>query len=321
MRRLASVQRIQDVQPIKGADRIAIAQILGWQCVVGKDQFKPGDFCVYFEIDSMIPDALGDFGRLRTRRFRKALSQGLALETKILPEGTTELIEGLDVTEILGVTQYEPLVKLPGIGNRSDPSTLKPFPAMVSKTDELRVQSYPELLQAIQGKAYTITLKYDGSSATYVDVGSGFLACSRNFQRKRADDCIWWKIAAKYKLEELLTGSNYAIQGEIVGPGIQSNRMGLSDHEFRVFTVFDHNEGRRMTQPELEGFCYHRGLLPVETLYAGVDFQYTLSEVLDLAKGNYAGTGHPREGIVVRNLSGLISFKAINNDYLEKVDE
>ena len=55
MRKLASIQRIWKIEPIEGADRIELAHVLGWQCVVNKGQFQPMDIGVYFEIDSFLP--------------------------------------------------------------------------------------------------------------------------------------------------------------------------------------------------------------------------------------------------------------------------
>ena len=51
MRKLASIQKVWKVEPIEGADRIELAHVLGWQCVVNKGQFQNMDTAVYFEID------------------------------------------------------------------------------------------------------------------------------------------------------------------------------------------------------------------------------------------------------------------------------
>ena len=93
MRKLASIQRIWKMDPIEGADRIELANVLGWQCVVNKGQFQPMDLAVYFEIDSFLPvreefefmratsyrktDIMGEGFRLRTMKFRGQVSQGL----------------------------------------------------------------------------------------------------------------------------------------------------------------------------------------------------------------------------------------------------
>ena len=102
-RKLASVQRIKDIQPIPNADNIEVATVLGWHCVVRKGEFKPGDLCVYFEIDSLLP-MTDDFSfmknqkpvksyvdgkeyvgyRLKTITLRGQISQGLCLPMSIL---------------------------------------------------------------------------------------------------------------------------------------------------------------------------------------------------------------------------------------------
>ena len=112
-RKLATVQKILNINPIVGADRIEVATVLGWQCVIAKkDNFKIGDLVVYFEIDSILPDKpIFDFMRdrkfkVKTIRLKKQISQGLIMPISILPEKKWN--EGDDVTEILEVTKYDP---------------------------------------------------------------------------------------------------------------------------------------------------------------------------------------------------------------------
>ena len=90
-RKLATIQTIIKIEPIEGADQIEKATILGWQLVVKKGDFKVGDSCCYFEIDSFLPirpefeflrkaclkkleDGTEGF-RIRTIRLRKQISQ------------------------------------------------------------------------------------------------------------------------------------------------------------------------------------------------------------------------------------------------------
>ena len=81
-RKLASVQRIYKIEPIEGADRIELAHVLGWQCVVNKDQFQPGDLGVYFEIDSFLP-IRPEFEFLRSSSYTKTdLGEGFKLRTQ-----------------------------------------------------------------------------------------------------------------------------------------------------------------------------------------------------------------------------------------------
>lgn len=114
MRHLATIRNIASIRPIPGADKIEVAQIDGWECVVAKaDKFKLGDKVVYIEIDSIVPERPG-FEFLRDRKFRvrtiklrKQISQGLVLPLTILPEGKQYNIND-DVTDILGIKKYDP---------------------------------------------------------------------------------------------------------------------------------------------------------------------------------------------------------------------
>ena len=82
MRKLASIQRIWKIEPIEGADRIELAHVLGWQCVVNKGQFKEMDLAVYFEIDSFLP-VCEPFEFLRKSSYKKSdiMGEGFLLRT------------------------------------------------------------------------------------------------------------------------------------------------------------------------------------------------------------------------------------------------
>lgn len=54
-RELCYVVKIDDIKPIEGRDRVECAVVGGWTIMVRKDQFEPGDFGIYFEIDSQVP--------------------------------------------------------------------------------------------------------------------------------------------------------------------------------------------------------------------------------------------------------------------------
>lgn len=181
-RKLASIQKILNIRPIEGADKIEVATILGWECIVMKNEFKVGDLVCYFEIDSLIPleekfkflekfcatkknddDSIGY--RIKTIRMRKQISQGLVLPCSILVNEDKETIsveEGMDVTDYLGVKLYQPPI----------PATMKGlvkgnFPSFIPKTDETRVQLLQNVLTRNKGTKCYITEKIDGTSVTF----------------------------------------------------------------------------------------------------------------------------------------------------------
>ena len=76
-RKLASVVEIESCEPIFGADRLSVAKMVGkgWQVVVGRNEFKKGDLCVYFEIDSYLDPKDERYAFLRERCLRKIVSK------------------------------------------------------------------------------------------------------------------------------------------------------------------------------------------------------------------------------------------------------
>ena len=116
-RKLASIRKISDIQPIPNADAIEKAVVDGWEVVVAKkDNFKVGDLVIYIEIDSIVPKTEGfEFlkkknYRIRTIKMRGQISQGLILPLSFLD--TQKRLFGYklgdDVTEILGIKKYDP---------------------------------------------------------------------------------------------------------------------------------------------------------------------------------------------------------------------
>jgi RNA ligase (TIGR02306 family) len=333
-RKLVSIQTVESIAPIAGADQIVAARVMGWNVVVKKGEFTPGDPCVFFEIDSVLPQGapwaefLRPHGfRVKTLKLRGVLSQGLALPVSIL--GGEVPPRGIDLRDRLGVTKYEPV--LPDAREVAGP-----FPSEVPKTDEIRLQSALGVLEELRGQAFYVSTKCDGTSSTFfrpVD-GSALVACSRNWALRPGPNPVW-RIAEAHRLAEVLP-PGVAIQGELCGPGIQKNRLGLAAVELRVFSVYDARPGagRFLGYQEFVAFCAERGLttVPVEQVIEGdaaARFDHSLDAWLERARGLYAGTRNRKEGIVVRplvetpsaTLGGRLSFKVINNDYLLKDED
>ena len=338
-RKLASIQYVHNITPIEGAEKIECVHVLGWQCVANKGQFSIGDKCIYMEVDSFLPvcerfeflrassfkenEIMGAGFRLKTMKFRGQISQGLVQPLEILPEGKYEI--GDDVTELLGIRKWEIEERV-----SNDGTVIAEFPSEISKTDELRVQSYPELIEEFKSvKGYYISTKMDGCSVTMYKSGGHFGVCGRNYEYADDDKCDMWKYAHEHRVEERLKENNLddiAIQGEFCGPGIQKNRLNLKTPEWYVFTVTDIKTNTRLSMYKTEEICKLLGLNMVPVEEVEEEFKYkNVDELLERAKGKYA-SGRNKEGIVIRpvetvysnTIAGPLSMKVINNDYLLK---
>lgn len=331
-RALAHIERISRIDPIPGADAIEVASVLGWKVVVKRGEFQPGDLAVYMEIDSVPPDEpvyrflwknaeqRPNNYRIRTVKLRGQISQGILFPLSVVdaPESIKHVIgiEGTDVTERLGVTKYEPPLP-PGAGD-----IVGQFFDGVPKTDEERVQSETgqRLLAALQGRAYYITVKCDGSSMTVAMHDGEPKVASRNYRLAPGDNPYYRAAERGGLLDFVRTYPNLAVQGELVGPGIQGNRLGLTDHECRVFTIYDRDMGQRLSWVEMQ----ETGLSLVPLVVGPTfGFGYGQDDLLSLAEGKYDGTNNEREGIVIRSADPFdqISFKAISNRFLLKGGE
>ncbi|HEX7842340.1 MAG TPA: RNA ligase family protein, partial [Kofleriaceae bacterium] len=201
----------------------------------------------------------------------------------------------VDLRDRLGVTKFE--VALPDAREIAGS-----FPARVPKTDEIRLQSALGVLDEIRGKEFYVSTKCDGTSATYVrDGGAGFIAASRNWALARGANHVW-RLAERYQLEDRIP-VDVAIQGEVCGPGIQKNRLGLDDVDLFVFNVYDLRAGAFLELDALRAFCADRGLrtVPIERVVRGDDavrFDHSLDAWLEAARGSYAGTRQRKEGVV-----------------------
>jgi len=333
---LASIQKVLSVEPITNADALEKVKVLGWNVVAKKGEFKPGDLCIYIEIDTIVPDRPEfeflrnkDF-RIRTIKLRGEMSQGIVFPVSTFSfPSTLPLVEGTDVTEFLGVRKYEKPVppSMRGVirGN---------FPSYVPKTDETRIQAAPKLLQEMRGICCYSTVKMDGTSATYIMRDGEYHVCSRNTDFKLTDENkgnVYIEMGNKYGLEEKMRklGRNIAIQGEICGPSIQKNRMCLPEIDLFVFNVYDIDKGQYMGLSEMSDIVNLFELKMVPFIECFMFNYKTVEDVLKAAEGFYKGTKNRREGIVIRPteerysevLKGRMSFKAVNNEYLLKDEE
>ncbi len=332
MRKLATIRRIEAIDPIPGADAIEVATVGGWKVVVKKGEFWVDSMAVYLEVDSWVPNTLAPFltkaghhpkvfegiegERLKTVKLRGQLSQGLLLPSTVAFDQDVIPLEGEDVTELLGIVKWERPVpaQLAGLvkGN---------FPTLIPKTDQERVQNLSKEIAACQGMRFEVTEKLEGSSMTCYLIDGEFGVCSRNLDLKRDENNSFWAVAIRDGIEEKLRahGRQIAIQGELIGPGIQDNIYRLSKPEYRVFDIYDIVAGEYMNPHDRRVLVEQLGLTHVPVLETEFVLDIAVDGLITKADGKSVMgdiTGPLREGIVFKQVDGGMTFKAISNRYL-----
>lgn len=342
-RKLVTIRKVSEIRPIPDADAIELAIVDGWQCVVKKNQFNVGDKVFYFEIDSFLPFSKPQFEflrpnngrmtvfngveghRLRTIKLRKQLSQGL-----LVPVDYDELLADPnfnddleDYSEYWGVQLYEKPLPAQLAG-----TVRSTFPSFIPKTDQERVQNLTQTLaRRVKDQAeefFEVTIKLDGSSMTVYRRDDDIGVCSRNLSLKENDDNTFWKVAKQEGLIDTLNkaGRNLALQGELVGEGIQNNVEKIKGQRFYLFDIYDIDAGRYFTPTERLEFVSNYPVNHVPILYTtdllsfdGIE-EANVSEILAAADGPSINTDI-REGIVFKShRDPSFSFKAISNSYL-----
>jgi RNA ligase (TIGR02306 family) len=289
-RKLVTIRKVAKIEPIEKADAIECLTVDGWKIVSKKGEFAEGDNCVFFEIDSILPDREpfkflvdkngkefenGRGARLRTIKLRGQVSQGLALPVALFPEVTEEMnrllddpefggsVEDMGFDELVGVYKYEPKISANMAGQQRGN-----YPHWLPKTDQERVQNcYGAYVRRghFENSLWCAEEKLEGSSMTiYVDRDGENGVTSRNIDLKLDQEGNIFVDAAKAsglldalkefheigKADQPDEPPAIAIRGELIGPGIQGNIYGLEENEFRVFDVYVGNFRRYMTPQE-----------------------------------------------------------------------
>ena len=350
MRKLATIQRITNLMPIEGGDFIELASILGWKVVVKKGEFYVNSLVVYIEIDSLLPERSefeflkNDKFRVRTKKMRGVVSQGIAFPLDILPEevhwhineleatskipalsvlGTIDSPIGMDVTELLHIEKYEAPIPAELSGDAKGG-----FPGFMMITDEDRIQILPHIPQEYASQSFITTEKLDGSSGSFYWKNGMFGVCGRNYEYYESPTNSFWKFARQNFLEEKLgeLGRNLGLQGEIIGEGIQKNKYKLKGQTMRFFRMFDIDKYEFLPYDEMVKIIADLKLETVPILDWNYILPASVDEILAYAQGkSVLNPQTEREGVVfvrheLKN-QGRLSFKAISNKFLIKNEE
>jgi len=348
---MATVRKIDNITPISGADAIECVHVGGWPVVVKKGEYSVGDVAIFCEIDSWIPEELAPFlskggeakvyegikgNRLRTVKLRGQISQGLLIPINneifqlALKESGGIIEVGKDVSEMLGIVKWEPTIPAQLRGH-----ILGSFPSFIPKTDQERVQNLQDRIPGWEEEAgiWEITEKLDGSSCTVYYKDGHVGVCSRNLELNVEGGDTFWSTIIAQGIPEILRGygRNIALQGELLGPGIQGNKYQLTKHTFVLFDIFDIDSQTYLLPFEryfrlldvFEGI-EHVPIIGCGSLNRGLIYRWEIPTLLTAADGESAyalrktnKSDIPREGLVFKSCNSPgTSFKVISNEWL-----
>ena len=336
-RRLVTIATITAVEPIPGADAIEAARVRGWTVVVKKGQFVAGDRVVYIEVDAALPVADERFAFLaargtkilagetvhvlKTARLRGVYSQGIVFPLVDFPELGTGDLDGL-----LGVTKWEPPPP-PGM------AALGPFPGFLQKTDAERVQNLDDETWAeihADATAWRPTEKVDGTSLTAWRTRDGALhLAGRNWELDPATTNVYWEAAAVTKIAGRL-GAGEWVQGEVTGPGVQGNPLGLDGLRVVVFGfgTFDAANPSIRTTARTPSAAWPDWVRELSAPSYGVPLPATIREAVAQVESltSLIAPGRAAEGVVWTHAGGVSLaglghrpvWKSISARYLTK---
>lgn len=350
MRKMASIQVVEEIKVIENADKICAYRINGWWVVDAVGKYSVGDKVIYCEVDSWIPNSIAPFltkpghsprefqgvegERLRTVKLRGQLSQGLLLSmgamgienykdrsihgmkncwVKQVNEQTLSATDeiGTDVSEYLEIKKWE-------LQEFRHADAKGSFPNFFPKTDQDRIQNCYKDVSSLVCEWY-VEEKIEGQShSTYLH-NDEFGVCSRNLELKDSDN-TFWNTAKSYKLEEKLRGlgKNLVLQCEQCGPGISGNIYNLKDYRLFLFDVFDIDNQKYLSTEERNNLAEKFGL-NIPAFHGIVSKLEDLNEILLGAEQKSKISDTLQEGFIYRAIDEKrVTFKVVSNKYLLK---
>lgn len=355
---IVEVCEIKSVEPHPNADRLDIAQVKGWNCIVQKGNYEAGDICVFFPPDSVLPEWMIEHfeleflkkgGRVGTLKLRGYISQGLILPVLCLGNDWVKYPTGSDVTKVLGVTKYEVPEKPVQMQGKVTSRKVQ-NPHFSKYTDIENIQNFDTVFQ--DGDIVVITEKIHGSNIRFgwlpieINYKNGnifgilrslfkkyilrqkweFVYGSHNVQIQfEGDDTfyganIYARVLSQYDVKRLPKG--FIFYGEVYGKGVQDLEYGCDGLELAVFDIRG-MDGKYVDYPALKPVCHAFGLPTVPEMYVG---EFSEEVLKSCTEGNsWICTNQIREGCVVKPVMevnhpriGRKILKSINPEYLAR---
>ena len=332
------------IEPHPNADRLELAAIGGFRCVVGKDSYADGDLAAYIPEGAICPEWLiAELGlegklagskknRVKAVQLRGSLSQGLVYPVRDGMIRGRQVAEGDDVTELLELVKYEPPIPISMQGE------VRAVHGATLKYDIEDFKKYPEEFR--EGEPVVMTEKLHGTwcclgrhaeqgpivtSKGMSDKGLALLLDDANRNNlyvrtwsahQEAFESARARIAAD--------GQSCYVLGEVYGRGVQDLHYGQPNPSFAVFDAYvgEPGTGRYLNPDELAETL--SDLFPlVPELYRGPFSRAKLQEFTDGA--TTLGGAHVREGVVVKPAAervshefGRVILKSVSGKYLTR---
>jgi RNA ligase (TIGR02306 family) len=319
---------VRNVTDHPNADRLDVATVLGYNCVVAKDVHTTGDLVVYIPEDAILPENVSEElglggklagsakNRVKAVRLRGLLSQGVVMPLSVAERLLGRSVsEGEDVAEELGIIKWEPAIPPEMAGQ------MRRWPTWFDKyTDIENIKKFPETFA--DGEPVIITEKLHGACMAVAlnrDDPTDLHVCSRNINLIESPTNSYWRIARQYDLlgicQSILETTNahtVAIYGELLG--VQDLKYGCTkDVGYRFFDV---NVDGVYLDYNSSSLGIAEGEVPiVPILYAG---EYSTDVVNSLVGGKSTLADHIREGVVIRGIRERVIMKAISDEYLTR---
>lgn len=331
---IVEVCEIKDIEPHPNADRLDIATVKGWNCIVGKGQYEVGDYVVFFPPDSIIPEwiikeyeleFLKNGGRVGTLKLRGFISQGLILPADIVLKVSRGYQVGDNVADVLGIKKYEVQERVTSkSGNITSRKVQNPY--FSKYTDIENIKNFDSVFA--EGDVVVITEKIHGSNIRFgwlpieINFRNGnvfgiirslwnkyilgkryeFVYGSHNVQLQFDNDKnfysknIYAEVLKKYDMSALPVGIIF--YGEVYGKGVQDLEYGCDGLELAVFDMKDVQTGNYVDVFKMNDKCEQLGLPTVPVLYHGW-FDYETLKFYTEGNSTICPT-QIREGCVVK---------------------
>ena len=301
------------------ADRMEVAKVGMFQLVVAKDNnYRTGDLVVFAPKRSILPLEIrdnyrnADTGlsylrggeRVSSVRLRGELSEGVTVskEWALSKLGGSELVEGEDISEQLGITEYVPPVPMEFAG-KVEPLNLGAFARHDVESSLIYGSEFEE------GEPVLITEKLHGTQINMVFYANGQTQItSKGFAGKHmallesAGNIYWQALhnsGVAERVRQLFPNSVVQAMGEVVPAQGANWSYGFAQPTVRLFRL--HVDGERLNIANPRVASLRDVWAPV--LHSG---PYTQAEVSKLAVGKETVSGkslHIREGVVIEPMT------------------